>query len=1121
MSRRMKIICAIMFSFSLCFIGFGYAALTDVIELVTDVSGEAQNEVFITNVVDPTSNAAIDGFYSTMLDHNINLAAGETATYTVQLYNNSKNGYTYIYDGHTCYDLPEGVTISVVEKTKNNTELVTLTTNVISSLIKDDEYDYFEVTYTNTSDVVATITNPIKFNYTRFTDQIKIVFEYGDVEYIKYSGKVDNNVYEDVVFNQIPIVLNEENRVARCNNNGLLETETTDGNTYLKVTNITNYKGVAAGEEAIYCDLFSTLTGAVNYNAGKFLDDSSPNGFVVLQNLGENVEPSGNADEDEMTIVDNRNYRININSKNVLIYNTIQNYGRLNIYDVNSTKGLITISDADLLHNYGNYVKDTDKEIVDYTEKEVDLLIDNVRLYLDYTIEEKVSNSEEYKAIVVGFDGLVKITNSDLHTDYGYGVYKKSANAGVKNRKASNYESKIVVEDTTLISDYNNAVRFADGTGIISLVNSYVASCIDLSVNWSEQTITDPIFVDRHPLETVSVDSDAFASYYANGLTDIKVYVTGGTLVRNSANVNHFFVHKPVRARIYYTATAKFATADSGITTLAARIEDGTFKYPASMINGSANNSIYTGDYNDITKYYKDKGYFDNNPLYNSDGTINEDNYMNQDGWYYIYTTLSSDVKKGDYSYQTQKFISDAKYEHLIHDGKKVMVGDYFEMINFNTPGESYLNITRSHNEHTYTDKDGVKHTDVPVNTQNFYGALTSISEKYSQSDYDDIECLFTFLASGDQRYFNIASLAYLDCVFHIENAWKNSEETDAGKRYWDNTEYNAGIKFLSTKTSGMPLDHINQRFTIMKYDHVNAEANKNADSTNYPYIFVSKFGSTFSYLMAKKIAGWDENGKVYWDKTKTGIADIYLTGINKTNTVPGYLDGNGTPYSYRYDHDDYAHYLMANVTGSGFQRNGWYLWQNEVPKEFTRVWRDVKYYNLTTAGNIYGDSMSYGNVELPLDSNTTIKVSSEARINQYGVYLRSNHADNIDSDGDGDKDTNGNDWGYIIVSSDTEMKGIAFHIKRAVENRDYMDVKVKVYQQKYNSSLSSDTTPYKEFTIPIGKTGDETNIYIEKLFADLNGIYTVIIDPFDDGGYDNTMLLKTITVIGEEKNLE
>ena len=290
MSRRMKIICAIMFSFSLCFIGFGYAALTDVIELVTNVSGEAQNEVFITNVLDPTSNAAIDGFYSTMLDHNINLAAGETATYTVQLYNNSKNGYTYIYDGHTCYDLPEGVTISVVEKTKNNTELVPLTTNVISSLIEDDEYDYFEVIYTNTSDVVATITNPIKFNYTKFTDQIKIVFEYDDVEYIKYSGKIDNNVYEDVVFDQIPIVLNEENRVARCNNNGLLETETTDGNTYLKVTNITNYKGVAAGEEAIYCDLFSTLTSAVNYNAGKFLDDSSPNGFVVLQNLGENFK---------------------------------------------------------------------------------------------------------------------------------------------------------------------------------------------------------------------------------------------------------------------------------------------------------------------------------------------------------------------------------------------------------------------------------------------------------------------------------------------------------------------------------------------------------------------------------------------------------------------------------------------------------------------------------------------------------------------------------------------------------------------------------------------------------------------------------------------------------------
>ena len=1060
MSRRMKIICAIMFSFSLCFIGFGYAALTDVIELVTNVSGEAQNEVFITNVLDPTSNAAIDGFYSTMLDHNINLAAGETATYTVQLYNNSKNGYTYIYDGHTCYDLPEGVTISVVEKTKNNTELVPLTTNVISSLIEDDEYDYFEVIYTNTSDVVATITNPIKFNYTKFTDQIKIVFEYDDVEYIKYSGKIDNNVYEDVVFDQIPIVLNEENRVARCNNNGLLETETTDGNTYLKVTNITNYKGVAAGEEAIYCDLFSTLTSAVNYNAGKFLDDSSPNGFVVLQNLGENVESL----TDSMYVINNRNYRINLNSKDVLVYKTIMNAGKLKIYDSNNEQGILKINDEDLLHNlYKNSV----------------LTVDNVRLNMNYTVDQNVDVKLEFKAIVVGFEGLVEIFNSNLNTNYGYGVYKRSLSAGTPKRVVTSYDSKILVENTTLISDYNNAVRFSDGTGIISLVNSYVAS----SINTDDKTkMKDPIFACKHPLETGIIHQD----YYENAMTDMKIFITGGTLVCNKkTEVNHFYSNDNLHTRIFYTASAKFETvADSSDHTIAARTNDESFTYPVSMINGSESYSLYMGTRTDVSQYYTE--YFGKNPILNEDDTINTNHYMNKDGWYYIYCTMSSNVKNGDYSYQNKDFVKNAEYEHLMHNGKKVMVGDYFEMINFNSPGESYINVTK------------FLSGSIPNNDTGFYGAMTVIPEKHSQGDYDNIENLFTFLVSGDERYYNIVSLAKLDCVFHIENAWKSGDP-----KGWDVSEYNVGIKFLSTTESSVELDHINQRFTIMKYDHANADSANN----NYPYIFVSKFGSTFSYLSAKRTKTWDENGKIIWDKELIGLADVWITGDNATHTVPGYLDGNGTPYSYKYDHDDYGNYLMSNATGSGFQRNGWYLWQDTVPKSFVKIWHENYYYNLMTMGA--KGTIKNGSNVVDSSTNTVIYVSSEAKVNSGGVYLSSNHSDGS---------SNGNDWGYLVISSDIKMEGISFHIKRTHEDSND-PYSTKLYAKLYDQiSNWGDHDDIETISIDIEKTDAESTIYVTVMFDTDKDIHMVRIDPFDMEDYDNTMALKTVCIIGAVK---
>ena len=79
MKRSTKIFYGVLFSFLFCFITIGYAALTDELNLEGLIGGNAQNEVFITDVIEPTSNIIVDGFYSTMLDQEITYVADSPA----------------------------------------------------------------------------------------------------------------------------------------------------------------------------------------------------------------------------------------------------------------------------------------------------------------------------------------------------------------------------------------------------------------------------------------------------------------------------------------------------------------------------------------------------------------------------------------------------------------------------------------------------------------------------------------------------------------------------------------------------------------------------------------------------------------------------------------------------------------------------------------------------------------------------------------------------------------------------------------------------------------------------------------------------------------------------------
>lgn len=1131
MSRGIKIIYGLVLSFSLCFIMIGYAALSDSLNLDVNVLGEAQENVFVYDVLDKSSNAIDTSFYSTFVYQSFDIEPNTTVSYTVKLYNNNDTN-KFIYDGYTCEFLPEGVSIIIKEVTNDGT-----TENVIGSLIDSDNYDTFEVYYTNNNTESVKVESPIKFKYTELTNQVRVDFIYDGETYNLYVAPETENggTYNDAVFSHVPIDTSKSaNTVARCNNGAILKTTVTDGKTYLTISNITNkYQNAGVGELAVHCELYDSLGRAFTPDSGEFADtgkfakDTTPNNFIVLKEI------YGSYESKAMKVEEDYEYSLNLNSFNVKIIYTILNQGKLTIYDGNyladeniSTIGQLNILGTDLIHN----IKDTSE-----------LYIDHVKLSMQYTSSPTLSSSSEEAAIVVGYRGYVEINKSNLRTNYGYGIYKKSWDAGnIDSRTASYYESKIVVKDSVLISDYNNAARFADGTGVMSFVNSYVSSCENTeTIPTDAAVIRDPIYVCRHPNEY----GTEFDKFYANALTDIKVYVTGGTLVRSCYKVNHFFSDQDLNARIYYTKSAKFITAhdtDDTIISVSTEMEnDGEFNYSIAMINGNGAN------YSDL---YDDNDTLDDT----SDDILNKDHYLNNDGWYYIYTTVTDEVDetyrttretgetqvnsqyKTTYkttSYINQKIANAAtEYRNLTRkDGRIIRVGDEFEMINFNNVGLNYIDVENYDNK-----------------SINFFVPLQSIPEQKSQSDYMDIKHKFTFLASSDQYFFNIASLAYLNNLFHVEFG----SYSPIGN--------NTGIKLIGTVqtdkideanpervNSGVQADVKNQRFTIMEYDHYNRKDGHN------PYVFVSQYGSVLSYMSAKVAktddqgnSKWDANGVPVWD-TSVKYADKYFADSELNEyiidgtikhalgvTVPGFIINNPTTDSngnYVYDYE-YPIYLISNHTFPGFQRNGWYLWQQDVPLTYTDIWRYQDYYNLMLLG-LNGKLTQHSDNEL--DEYTNLYISSQSEPTEWGIILNSNHeSPNI----------SGNDYGYVRVDvSDQPIKGISFHISRVDNNTQYPWLLIRMYNSSRKridvpiSTTSSSIKYYKysddeKFTETDSGTAyyiiitdtSKGNLFVTVLFSEgtqYEDVYSVILQPiFDVAGVNNTMMLKTITVIGDYK---
>lgn len=1131
-----KLIYIALFSFCLLFLFMGYATLTDELNIDGTVTGTPQENVFITDVVTGNGDkVTLKGFYGTLLNQSITLTPGQTASYRVNLYNNNPTTQ-YILEEYICENLPEGVTIEVKEYLGDEP-----TTNVISSLIDADDNDsdalknedFFSVTYTyNGSAESVTIDSPFKFKYVPLTDQLQIALKFGNEVYVKYAPKQETvegvTSYSDVTFDQINIPVNNTvNRVARCDNGAILSTEAVDeNNVNLKVSNIKKTGIVAGGTLGVKCKVYSSLTSAAKEDAS--LAQLTPNNFILLQNIDDTIESTTES------IVVNKawDYSFNLNSKTIEVHRTIKNEGILKVYDSNKTKGTLKkkystsenlsneyydklaikiVTNSDLIHNIWD-------DSFLYIENVI-LNLDDTDTYDDYIArvdDSKIANNEykfEYPAIVVGFEGLVKILNSELYSDYAYGVYKKSYYAGdYKNRllNPTSDESKILVESSRIVCDYNNCVRFSDGKGIISLVDSYISTNANVGYSLDGRYKTDPIFASKHPLEGFSsrAGSSSYATnpeyiktlysrFYRYSTTDMKIFVTGGTIVTNRiksateqyGHVNHFYSANELNARLFYTKSVKFMsvqrTGGSSQAVLesdcAASTNDQTFKYvvkgtdangnsvvireinyPIAMLNG--NSAVMK--LSDLGSGVDTTGII---PLFNNDGTLNRNHYLNNDGWYYIKktTTGATPIKKGNtIEYNTTNYINSAKYDNLTHLGDYVRVGDAFELINFNNPTEFYVDLLGYDNSTSY------------------YAGLKNInsSKGETQADFVGLKYEFTFLVSGDQNYYNIVSLGNLNGVLHIENY-----SVDAPKNF------NVGIKYIDTNVTSVNMDQIEQRFTIMFYNH---EEIANAQTKVNPYVFVSKFNSVLSYISAKDDKDFD-------------------SGTNASVTKPHFREQATT----------FNNYLLSNVSSPTYIRNGWYLWQDEIA-----VYNEVDLTDLIVNGVV--DKGDY-----------TVKLSKHTEITENGIIL---HSDNTDGVGEA---TGGNgvlnDYGWIRITTDKEFYGIQFTVKNynpndlPITNTPWLFIRTYntagdyiVYDIEKSNAVFGIWRPiidgevqydYDEnrkynspyYVITSGNTADEQviTIYFDCKYTNWD-LHSITLQPFYDAAKINTMIITSIELI-------
>ena len=142
--------------FVIFILGIGYAAISTNLILDSNIDGETQEEVFITDFSGNTDEGKVNSksFISTLLTSDISLNdTSSTITYTVQIYNNADEPYCYIgtkYGTEIGYDNPNIKFALSIEEGDWVKETDTTSYSNSTSVICSKSYKTFDITFRHT-----------------------------------------------------------------------------------------------------------------------------------------------------------------------------------------------------------------------------------------------------------------------------------------------------------------------------------------------------------------------------------------------------------------------------------------------------------------------------------------------------------------------------------------------------------------------------------------------------------------------------------------------------------------------------------------------------------------------------------------------------------------------------------------------------------------------------------------------------------------------------------------------------------------------------------------------------------------------------------------------------------
>ena len=365
----MKPINKTIFIFGIVFVifilGIGYAAISTNLILGSNIDGETQEEVFITDFSGNTDEGKVNSksFISTLLTSNISLNdTSSTITYTVQIYNNADEPYCYIgtkYGTEIGYDNPNIKFALSIEEGDWVKETDTTSYSNSTSVICSKSYKTFDITFRHTgTGTNLDLSSVLKFLFIPLKDAQVVSLIYDEKTYRDCFPKTETVA----TFTELDFITSvTNNNVARCNRNST--PEYIEGK--ISVTGVyseyyTNDASVTVNnsDNGVKCKVYDSLSASfqdTEYESSSF----TVNNFLVLNDIDDGGTPT--------TVMNNKEWNIDLNNKTVNFSNdklisltnttvmNIVNSGTINfgessvLGEVNSDSSLLTLSGVTII----------------------------------------------------------------------------------------------------------------------------------------------------------------------------------------------------------------------------------------------------------------------------------------------------------------------------------------------------------------------------------------------------------------------------------------------------------------------------------------------------------------------------------------------------------------------------------------------------------------------------------------------------------------------------------------------------------------------------------------------------------------------------------------------------